>query len=90
MTISYRKRITFGAGALLMLALAGCHDDGYNPADHGTPPPDASTVNDLATTQINTKTCDQLTPDDVSAVTVSDTDDAIDVSTLTPACAGSS
>ncbi|WP_428310393.1 hypothetical protein [Hydrocarboniphaga sp.] len=86
MTISYRSKLmVVSAGALLALALTGCHDNGHEPGDDMQP----ADVNALATTQINTKTCEKNTPDEINALDLNDTDEAIDVATLTPACSGS-
>lgn len=86
MTISYRsKLIGISAGAMFALALAGCHDNGHEPGDDMLP----ADVNALATTQINTKTCEKNTPDEINALELGNTEEAIDVATLTPACSGS-
>lgn len=86
MTISTRsKLIGIGASAIFALALAGCnnqHDD------DGSSPPAAANVNDLATSQINTKTCETRRPDEVNGIALGSSEEAIDVATLTPACAG--
>ena len=88
MTISTRsKLIGIGASAIFALALAGCHDDSNSPGDDS--PPAAANVNDLVTTQINTRTCETRTPDEVNAIALGSTEEPIDVATLTPACSGS-
>jgi hypothetical protein len=86
MTISFRSKLmTVSTGAMLALALTGCHDNGHEPGDDMQP----ADVNALATTQINTRTCETRTPDEVNALELGNTEEAIDVATLTPACSGS-
>lgn len=85
-----------GAGAtltaLMTLVLAACdhNGDGGGMEPPPPPPPMSQTINDVVSVQINTLTCEQATPQDVSELTLDDTDDEIDVTTLTPACASGS
>lgn len=78
------------AGAIASCALfAGCYHGDDNNNDNGgggVTPPTQTTVGDLATGQIKTKTCDQGKPDAVNDLTIVDSDAAVDVSTLTPGC----
>ena len=51
------------------------------------PPPAAANVNDLATQQVNTRTCEQLKSDEINSVAIAETEEAVNVASLTPACA---
>lgn len=84
--------LTMGAAIAACVLLAGCYhpdDNGNdNGGDDGGGTPTQTTVGDLATSQITTKTCDQGKPDAINDLTIIDSDAAIDVSTLTPGCTG--
>ena len=82
-----RPRAGWTAAAVVALALAGCHDGNGNDDDNGPPNNTGITsVPDLAVEQINTKTCNTRQPDEINNLSISTSNETIDVATLTPAC----
>jgi hypothetical protein len=73
------------SGALL---LAAC-DDSSSPGSTSPPPPPppvAATATALAVAQISSQTCDNLDPQTVNDLSLSDDQDETDVTMLNPAC----
>lgn len=82
------RSLAIGTAIASCVLLAGCYhpEDTDNDNGGGDTPPTQTTVGDLATGQIKTKTCDQGKPDAINDLTIVDSDAAVDVSTLTPGC----
>lgn len=80
--------------ALVLVAgvfgLAGCNDKNTprTPAGTAPPVPPVVTVGSFATDQVKTVTCVNNNTVDVNAVTFTDSEDAVDVEGLDPACMG--
>lgn len=77
-----------GVIAVVFGLLAGCHD--RSGSDEMPVEPITQSVGELATRQVNTLTCEQRAPESIAEVEVTESDAAVDVATLTPACASGS
>lgn len=79
-------RAMLAVAALSVLSACGNRDGDIDEE----PVPAMQTANELAERQVNQQTCEQRSPESVADVSVVETDDAIDVATLTPGCASGS
>lgn len=79
MTIHVRHS-AYLAAAVLLLTLAGCDNNGHDKLLS------SGTANEIAVRQIEKATCDEKTPQDLTDVTVRESDEAVDIDRVDPDC----
>ena len=87
--MTFRKHLPWIAAATFAAAVAGCHNGNGDDDNSSFDPNGRTTVSDLASQQINSRTCGTQKPDEINGLTIDDSQTAIDVNTLTPGCSGS-